>query len=349
MKKILILIVLVSLILSGIGVGGIQNKEFSQSKQTSFFEEQMDQFQETMTEAAIPIGNFPVPENPPIYVQVAQSFIPTLDVINRVELLVGKNSTAISPLVISIREELTESDLTAIEVNPEEVPTEEYDWVDFDFDDTFLEIGKTYYIVAITENITDNYYAWGANNISESYVNGCAWVSVDEGNTWTNESIDSHQSSPQLVNKDEIEPIFAENASWDMCFRTYGRDNILPDAPGISGETNGKAGKEYEYVITGADSDGDELYVTVDWGDNTSSGLVGPYSGSYEITLKHTWSEQDTYTITAKAKDPYGWGPEGQLTVTMPKNKPIIFGNQLISFLSHCFNHFPILRLILEL
>jgi hypothetical protein len=344
MKKFVILLVFVIFVLSGLGASGLQTNI---SKNNTLYGEQLDQFQETMTEAAIPIGSFPVPENPDIYVQVAQSFVPSLNVINRVELLVGKNSTATLPIVISIREELNEPDLTTIEIQPDQVPTEDYDWVDFDFDDIFIDLGKTYYIVAITANVTDNYYAWGANNISESYVDGCAWVSVDEGNTWTNESINSHHTTPELNKNYEIEPIFEENVTWDMCFRTYGRDNIPPDAPGISGETNGKAGKEYEYIFTGSDSDADELYVMIDWGDNTTSDLLGPYGGSFEFTMKHTWTEQGTYILTAKAKDPFEWGPEGQLTVSMPKNKSDLFSLQQISWLlDHFKDLFPFLTYI---
>lgn len=345
MKKIFVFATLFLFVLSGLGASGTYSDLKNQEKVVLNNPEQLDQFQETMTEAAIPIGSIKIPENPPVYIQVAQSFIPSLNVILRVELYIGKNSTATLPLIVSIREELTEPDITSVELNPADVPTESYNWVSCDFNDVALEVGKTYYIVTLTENITDNFYAWGANNISESYPNGCMWISLDEGDTWSNESLTSYQSNPKKFVDQGFKRLFDENVTWDMVFRTYGRDNILPDAPNINGETNGKAGKEYEYIISSSDSDGDELYVEIDWGDNTTSGLLGPYTGSFEITQKHTWSEKDTYTITARARDPFGWGPEGTLKVTMPKNKALFFhfyNNWLIKLYQ---NIFPILSL----
>ena len=59
--------------------------------------------------------------------------------------------------------------------------------------------------------------------------------------------------------------------------------NSPPNKPIITGQTNGNAGKEYEYIITGSDPDGDDVYVIIDWGDNTSSEWLGPHSGNYEI------------------------------------------------------------------
>ena len=348
MKKIIVLATLIMFVLSGLGAGGTYSHENNLQKELMFNEDQLDQFQETMTEAAIPVGNFPVPENPPVYIQAAQSFVPSLNVISMVELYIGKNSTATLPLVVSIREELTESDLTSVEIYPEDVPTEDYDWVECNFNDISLEIGTTYYIVTLTDNVTDNFYAWGANNISESYPYGCMWISLDEGDTWTNESLNSYQSNPEEFVYQGYQQLFEENVTWDMCFRTYGRDNVLPDAPNINGETNGKAGKEYDYVISGSDANSDEVYVEVDWGDDTSSGLLGPYAGSYEITLKHSWSEKATYIITAKAQDPFGWGPEGTLEVTMPKNKPMYFYWYPLSWLLERYqNAFPILSMLL--
>ncbi len=131
---------------------------------------------------------------------------------------------------------------------------------------------------------------------------------------------------------------------------TWAFINTPPDAPTITGETNGKKGKEYEYTITGSDPEGDDLYVIIDWGDNTSSELLGPYDGSYEITKKHSWEEKGNYTIKAAAKDPYGWGPEATLDVTMPKSKASNFNLNLLSWLfEHFPNAFPIISRLLGL
>ncbi len=243
-----------------------------------------------------PVGYFPF--NTSWNVSIAQSFIPTKEILTRVMLYAGKNVTVSRPYVLAIRDNLTGENLALVNVGPGEfmvIPN--LSWIEFDFSDIIINIGETYYIISYTSNITDNTYVWGAN-CSDIYPNGTAHVSMDGGNIW--------EDAPQA----------------DLCFMTYGRDNQPPTAPNINGQTSGKAGKEYEYTITGSDPDGDELYVTIDWGDNTSSGLLGPYDGSYNITKKHAWEEKGNYTIKARAKDPYVWGPEGTLKVTMPKNKP---------------------------
>ncbi len=130
---------------------------------------------------------------------------------------------------------------------------------------------------------------------------------------------------------------------------TWALINTPPDAPMITGEKNGKKGKEYEYTITGSDPDGDMLYLIIDWGDNTSSGMLGPYDGSYEITMKHAW-EEGTYTIKAAARDLFVWGPEGTLEVTMPKSKASYFNINLLNWLFEQFpNVLPLLRFLLEL
>lgn len=124
--------------------------------------------------------------------------------------------------------------------------------------------------------------------------------------------------------------------------------NEPPEIPTIVGKIKGKSGKEYEYTISGADSDGDELYVMIDWGDNTSSEWLGPFDSSYSIVEKHSWEVKDSYTIKAKARDPYEESEWGTLNVTMPKNKLPILDFLVITWLLERFpNVFPVLRYML--
>ena len=41
----------------------------------------------------------------------------------------------------------------------------------------------------------------------------------------------------------------------------------------------------------------------INWGDETNTGWKGPYNSGEEITLSHTWSNRNTFTIQAKARD----------------------------------------------
>lgn len=90
-------------------------------------------------------------------------------------------------------------------------------------------------------------------------------------------------------------------------------------------------GIEYEYTLVATDPDGDDICYFVDWGDNTTSGWTEYVASG--VTLKHTWSEKGTYTITAKAKDVFdAEGPEGTLEVTMPRNR-VLYNSLFLRFL----------------
>jgi hypothetical protein len=63
--------------------------------------------------------------------------------------------------------------------------------------------------------------------------------------------------------------------------------------------------EEYEYYFSTSDPDGDDIYYYVDWGDDSNSGWIGPYSSGHGITLSHSWTTLGSYEILAKAKDLY--------------------------------------------
>ena len=333
MKKILPILVVGILVLSGLGAVALPSTKILAESYVKENEpnnvpldDELDQSQTNYEEGAIgPIGDFPgMPYN---NVTFAQSFIPQKEILTRVQLYMGKIITAFYPCMVAIRDNLTEENLVKVSIDPDEfvVYPNNLTWVEFNFDDIMVTIGNTYYIVAYTSNVTNNTYAWGGNN-SDSYPNGTVFVSIDGGEIWENE--------PDA----------------DMCFMTYGRDNSPPNAPSITGETNGKAGTEYEYTFNATDPDGDPVMYFIDWGDNNTEWTEYCDSGK-EITLKHTWSDKGDYIITSKAKDIYdAEGPEGTLEVTMPKNKAFNFNFNLLSWLFERFpNAFPILRHLLEL
>jgi len=65
-------------------------------------------------------------------------------------------------------------------------------------------------------------------------------------------------------------------------------------------------------------------------------------------TASHAWAEEGDYIITAKAKDINGLvGPEGTLTVTMPRNK--VLTNTLFQKILNIFpNEFPMLKQLIQ-
>jgi thiol-disulfide isomerase/thioredoxin len=121
--------------------------------------------------------------------------------------------------------------------------------------------------------------------------------------------------------------------------------NNPPEKPEITGPTSGNYSENHEYEISTIDPDGDELYYYIDWGDNTDSGWLGPYSSGVAITANHIWSEQGIFIIKVKAKDTddaetdWTW-----LEVTMPKQ--FILQNlfkQLLQFFPTLYQYLSIL------
>ena len=126
-------------------------------------------------------------------------------------------------------------------------------------------------------------------------------------------------------------------------------DPNAPDKPIISGNVSGKAGKEYEYMFSADDPNGDDVYFYIEWGDGEKEEWIGPYSSGEEITVSHTWADRDNYALQARAKDSHNlWGDWATLEVSMPKNKPYI-NTPFLQFLENHPYMFPLLRHLMGL
>ena len=65
-----------------------------------------------------------------------------------------------------------------------------------------------------------------------------------------------------------------------------------------------KPNVEYEFDVVASDSNQDDIYYFIDWGDGTSTDWLGPYPTSEPIIIKHTWSTNLKFgSIKAKVKD----------------------------------------------
>jgi hypothetical protein len=121
--------------------------------------------------------------------------------------------------------------------------------------------------------------------------------------------------------------------------------NDAPNTPTIRGPATGKPATPYLYKLQTSDTNGDDVYYYVDWGDNTTSGWIGPYTSGVQVTTTHSWSQQGTYTAKVKAKDILGdesnWG---SIDIVMPTEYKFSFSG-FIQHLLEMFSHmFPILR-----
>jgi hypothetical protein len=119
-----------------------------------------------------------------------------------------------------------------------------------------------------------------------------------------------------------------------------------PNTPTLSGPAKGKPGITYLYTFQTTDPEEDSISYYLDWGDNTTSGWLGPYPSGSPGSASHSWSQRGTYTIKVKAKD--SWGGEsdwGKLPVHIPTDTAI---PSLLQQLFVRFPHaFPLLRYLL--
>jgi len=105
-------------------------------------------------------------------------------------------------------------------------------------------------------------------------------------------------------------------------------DNSPPNKPTIAGPTSNLIiNTKYSYDIAATDSDGDDIYFYVDWGDGDTENWIGPYDSGETVTVNHSWSSASTsFNIRVKAKDSYGAeGDWKTLTVQTPKTKKYTF------------------------
>jgi len=108
-------------------------------------------------------------------------------------------------------------------------------------------------------------------------------------------------------------------------------NNNPPETPDIDGPPSGAAGEEYEYTFFTTDPDEGDIWYFVDWDDGSFEEWIGPYPSGQEVVVSHTWNEQDTYLIKAKAKDIFNieseWSDPFIIEIFQgPPNKPTIIG-----------------------
>jgi hypothetical protein len=125
--------------------------------------------------------------------------------------------------------------------------------------------------------------------------------------------------------------------------------NENPEKPNRpEGTIDGNIDETYTYSSETQDSDLDDVFYLFDWGDETTSGWLGPYVSGQECTTQHSWSQQGDYQIKVKARDRlYAESPwSDPLSITMPKNRAI--NGPFFNFFVNHPELFPILRLLFQ-
>jgi hypothetical protein len=113
--------------------------------------------------------------------------------------------------------------------------------------------------------------------------------------------------------------VWGAGSKWSDPLAVTITDNNIPTIPEVTGPAEGVPGDEYLYNFVSEDLDGHTVSYFIDWGDNTTSGWLGPYIQGTMIHLTHTWSETGTYIVKAKAKDSMNAESDwGTLTFVVP-------------------------------
>jgi glucose/arabinose dehydrogenase len=125
--------------------------------------------------------------------------------------------------------------------------------------------------------------------------------------------------------------------------------NQPPSAPSITGQINGKINVEYDYIFSATDPEGEDVFFWILWGDGCPViEWNGPYESGKEITFSHTFTNQGTFTISAKAKDINDLeGEWSELSVAMPRSKVVNHYSFLLRFLEQYMDIFPFLRYLI--
>ena len=106
----------------------------------------------------------------------------------------------------------------------------------------------------------------------------------------------------------------------------YTNPNNPPETPDISGISKGNAGSSYTYTFNSVDPDGDDVYYYIKWDDGYLEIWDGPYNSGIDVDISHTYANEGTFVIQAKAKDTEGLESNwAEFTVTMPRDKAMYF------------------------
>lgn len=124
--------------------------------------------------------------------------------------------------------------------------------------------------------------------------------------------------------------------------------NNKPNPPIIEGPLSGKSGDEYTYSFTVTDPDEDNLFLYIDWGDDTIEDWSGPYESDEEIDFIKIWDEEGTYIVKAKTKDECDAESDwASIEISMPRLKTIkglSFFSLYDLFLKNIFSFFSLYR-----
>ena len=120
-----------------------------------------------------------------------------------------------------------------------------------------------------------------------------------------------------------------------------------PLPPVVNGTFNGKAKREYMFTAYATDKDGLNYYWFFDWGDNTTSGWLGPYGPNQKVIVSHTWEDKKKYTMKVRYKEDGVYSDWAYFELSMPKilQMHLLNNNQLAPFIREMLQRLLFLHL----
>jgi hypothetical protein len=132
--------------------------------------------------------------------------------------------------------------------------------------------------------------------------------------------------------------VWGAGSAWSEPLVVTITDNTPPDVPDVTGPSEGKPGNAYLFNMITTDGQDQNIYYYVDWGDNTTTGWLGPYLSGTQIHQTHSWANKGTYMVKVKAKDTMDAESDwGTISVVMPMD----YKFSLQGFIQHLLGMFP--------
>jgi hypothetical protein len=142
------------------------------------------------------------------------------------------------------------------------------------------------------------------------------------------------------------------NLFGDPTLSFHNDDNHAPSRPAKpSGQQLGLKNRNYHFVTTANDADGDEIFYKWDWGDGTLSEWLGPYESNEEISIEHEWNSFGFYKVRVKVRDEHMeqsmWSDS--ISVFMPRynQKSNPFSINLVEQFSNLFQLIKLMKLLI--
>jgi hypothetical protein len=195
----------------------------------------------------------------------------------------------------------------------------------------------------ITDPEGDSMYimwAWGDGTTTDWLGPYASGQIISMSHTWTRVGVYGVQA--------KLKDVYRAESNWSDPYLITIMKNEPPGTPTIEGNAEGRPDTTYLYTFETIDPEADDVFYYIDWGDNTTTGWLGPYSSGVQKTATHSWSQQGTYTIKIQAKDTWGAESEwGTISVKIPFSVDIHEGS-FFEWLWSRFPHaFPVLRYLL--